>query len=169
MEQRFSKKQLQFDLMYGMKKSERTMQFGLPFVGFLSSLFTQALVTRSNLLYGLSLAAVLVITSSTLNGQTSTGAPVFQISVGEKLHDFQLAQLAGLDEASLSFTVPVGASVSGAATMLANYAFPAAGTYTLQYQLQGMGKPGTYIQLNFKDANGHEVPCDITTPLLAIF
>jgi hypothetical protein len=40
-----------------------------------------------------------------------------------------------------------------------------AGTHTLQYQLQGMGKPGTYIQFNFQDANGHDVPCGITTPL----
>jgi hypothetical protein len=66
--------------------------------------------------------------------------------------------------------VPTQFTSSGIQTTITGQLNPqqatlSAGTHTLQYTLQGMGKPGTYIQLNFKDANGHEVPCGITTPL----
>jgi hypothetical protein len=195
---------------------------------------------------------------------------VFNISSGDKLPGFMLAQLQGLDEAALLLSTPGGREVDGPATLLTDYQFSEAGTYTarftrvrcpiamlevqghvcdhyalpaqitvmasagrieyltetltfsepivggqatehitvtiqaiingdqvaiptsfyssgiettitghlnpqqavlsagthtLQYQLQGMGKPGTYIQFNFQDANGHDVPCGITTPL----
>jgi hypothetical protein len=62
--------------------------------------------------------------------QAQSPGGTFHISVGDKLPDFQLAQLAGLDEANLTFSVPGGASVSGAATMLTEYAFSAAGAPT---------------------------------------
>jgi hypothetical protein len=69
-----------------------------------------------------------------------------------------------------SVAIPTQFTSSGIQTTITGQLNPqqatlSAGTHTLQYTLQGMGKPGTYIQLNFKDANGHDVPCGITTPL----
>jgi hypothetical protein len=89
----------------------------------------------------------------------------FSTLAGAKTHDICFARLNQQGHVNPGHTCDQRALEQITEVVNPQQATLSTGPHTLQYQLQGMGKPGTYIQFNFQDANGHDVPCGITTPL----
>jgi hypothetical protein len=107
----------------GLRRLKVSTAKGLALNSHESISFAPKVASGRAMMCAFAIAFIALLSTATVQAQTPQETPVFHISAGEKLPGFQLAQLAGLDEANLTFSVPTGASVSGAATMLAEYTF----------------------------------------------